>query len=45
MLIGISNFIGLRYVLFEKEEERFPEIAAEIVNILDGGLFKNKEEK
>lgn len=40
MLIGISNFVGLRYAVFEDNSQRFPEIAEEIVNILDAGLFK-----
>lgn len=44
MLIGISNFVGLRYAIFEDNTERFPEIAEQIVQILDGGLFKNKED-
>lgn len=44
MLIGISNFVGLRYAIFEDNTERFAEIAEQIVQILDGGLFKNKED-
>lgn len=39
MLMGISNFIGLRYVLFEEADD-FDRIADEVVKILDDGLFQ-----
>lgn len=45
MLMGISNFIGLRYALFEEAQD-FGKIADEVVRVLDEGLFtKNSEMK
>ncbi len=38
MLMGISNFIGLRYILFEETKD-IEGIAEEIVRILEKGLF------
>ncbi len=38
MLMGISNFIGLNYVMF-KETDNFDPIVDEVIEILDKGLF------
>jgi AcrR family transcriptional regulator len=38
MLMGISNFIGLNYVMF-KETTDFDPIVDEVITILDKGLF------
>lgn len=38
MLMGISNFIGLNYVMF-KETKDFDPIVDEVITILDKGLF------
>jgi AcrR family transcriptional regulator len=38
MLMGISNFIGLNYVMF-KETDNFDPIVNEVIEILDKGLF------
>lgn len=38
MLMGISNFIGLNYVMF-KETENFDPVVDEVIEILDKGLF------
>ena len=38
MLMGISNFIGLNYVMF-KEPTDFDPIVDEVITILDKGLF------
>lgn len=37
-LMGISNFIGLRYVMF-KDNENLDKVADEVMNMLDRGLF------
>lgn len=42
MLMGISNFIGLRYVMFqEPEQEKLEQICTEIIEVLDRGLFNS----
>lgn len=38
MLMGISNFIGLNYVMFS-ETENFDRVVDEVIQILDQGLF------
>lgn len=38
MLIGISNFIGLRYAIFDGEEDLDP-IMDDIISILEKGMF------
>lgn len=38
MLIGISNFIGLRYAIFDKEEDLGP-IMDDIISVLEKGMF------
>lgn len=38
MLIGISNFIGLRYAIFDKEDNLEP-IMDDIMKVLEKGLF------
>lgn len=38
-MMGVSNFIGLRYVMFDNTEN-LEEIADEVIRILDEGLFK-----
>ncbi len=38
MLMGVSNFLGLRYVMF-KEDEDLERIADLAINIIDKGLF------
>lgn len=38
MLIGISNFIGLRYAIFDKEEDLDP-VLDDIINVLAKGIF------
>lgn len=39
MLMGISNFIGLNWIMF-KDENDFDKIVDEVINILDKGMFK-----
>lgn len=38
MLIGISNFIGLRYAIFDQEEDLDP-IMDDIIAVLEKGMF------
>lgn len=38
MLIGISNFIGLRYAIFDQEEDLEP-IMDDIIAVLEKGMF------
>lgn len=38
MLMGISNFIGLNYVMFSETED-FDTVVDEVIRILDKGLF------
>lgn len=38
-LMGVSNFIGLRYVMFDDIDD-LEAVATEVINVLDEGLFK-----
>lgn len=38
MLMGVSNFLGLRYAIF-KEDEDLEEIADLVIDVIDKGLF------
>ena len=38
LLMGIVNFIGLRYVFFKKDRD-LEEVVDEVMKVLDGGLF------
>lgn len=38
LLMGISNFIGLNWVMF-KETDNFDYVVDQVINILDKGLF------
>ncbi len=42
MLMGISNFVGLRYALFDSMSD-LDRIADEVIKILDQGIFTDKE--
>lgn len=39
VLMGISNFIGLRYAMFDQDRD-LEEVADEVIKIIDLGLFK-----
>ena len=39
VLMGISNFIGLRYTLFSKSDD-LEEVVDEVLKILENGIFK-----
>lgn len=42
MLMGISNFIGLKYVIFEDGHD-LEKIADQIIDLLHNGIFTNKQ--
>lgn len=42
MLMGISNFIGLKYVMFEEEED-FDRVVDQVIDILSHGMFRYDE--
>lgn len=41
MLMGIANFVGLRYVIFDKDPD-LEKVVDEIMRVLGGGLFIDK---
>lgn len=42
-LMGVSNFIGLKYVMFDEENIDYDHVVDQVINILENGLFiKNK---
>lgn len=42
VLMGIANFVGLRYTMFEKRED-FDDIASDVATIYNEGLFFPKD--
>jgi AcrR family transcriptional regulator len=38
-LMGVSNFIGLKYVMFDDDNTDFDKIVDQVIDILDKGLF------
>lgn len=38
-LMGVSNFIGLKYVMFDEENLDYDHIVDQVVNILEKGMF------
>lgn len=41
LLMGVSNFIGLKYVMFDDDDkEDFDKIVDEVIRILEEGMFK-----
>ncbi|WP_313134970.1 TetR/AcrR family transcriptional regulator [Anaerocolumna sp.] len=41
-LMGVSNFIGLKYVMFDEENMDFDKVVDQVVDILVNGMFKKK---
>ena len=41
VLMGISNFVGIRYTMFDKQDS-FEEIANDVAVILEKGLFTSE---
>ena len=44
ILMGISNFIGLKYVMFDEADD-FDQVVDQIIDILDNGLFQHGHQK
>jgi AcrR family transcriptional regulator len=42
ILMGISNFIGLKYVMFDEENIDYDHVVDQVINILENGLFIKK---
>jgi AcrR family transcriptional regulator len=42
LLMGISNFIGLKYVMFDEENLDYDLVVDQIIDILENGLFIKK---
>jgi hypothetical protein len=42
ILMGVSNFIGLKYVMFDDENKDYDYIVDQVIEILDKGLFIEK---
>lgn len=40
-LMGISNFIGLKYVMFDDDDADYDHVVDQVIDILDKGLFLN----
>jgi len=40
--MGVSNFIGLKYVMFDEENMDFDKVVDQVVDILVNGMFKKK---
>lgn len=41
LLMGVSNFIGLKYVMFDDDDkEDFDKVVDEVIRILEEGMFK-----
>ena len=41
-LMGVSNFIGLKYVMFDEENKDYEHVVDQVVDILINGLFTKK---
>lgn len=45
-LMGVSNFIGLKYVMFDEDkDDNLDEVVEKVMNILEAGMFLNKKSK
>lgn len=42
-LMGVSNFIGLKYVMFDEENKNYDQVVDQVISILEKGLFLKKE--
>lgn len=43
-LMGVSNFIGLKYVMFDDENSNFDQVVDDVIKILENGMFIKKSE-
>jgi len=45
-LMGVSNFIGLKYVMFDEDkDDNLDEVVEKVMDILEAGMFLNKKSK
>jgi AcrR family transcriptional regulator len=44
-LMGVSNFIGLKYVMFDEENKDYDHIVDQVIDILENGLFKKDRQE
>lgn len=42
LLMGISNFIGLKYVMFDEDNLDYDYVVDQVIDILENGMFKKK---
>lgn len=42
ILMGVSNFIGLKYVMFDEENINYDHIVDQVIDILEKGMFIKK---
>jgi AcrR family transcriptional regulator len=42
LLMGISNFIGLKYVMFDEENMDYDKVVDQVIDILENGMFTRK---
>jgi len=43
-LMGVSNFIGLKYVMFDDENKDFDQVVDKVIEIIECGLFNKQEQ-
>lgn len=43
LLMGVSNFIGLKYVMFQENEDSFDEVVDKVMEVLESGMFIRKD--
>lgn len=41
-LMGVSNFIGLKYVMFDEENMDYDHVIDQVIDILENGMFTKK---
>lgn len=42
-LMGVSNFIGLKYVMFDEENMDYDHVVDQVIDILENGMFKKNK--
>jgi hypothetical protein len=40
--MGVSNFIGLKYVMFDEDNNNFDGVVDKVMEILENGIFAEK---
>ncbi len=43
MLMGISNFIGLKYVMFDEDDNNIDKVVDDVISIIQRGMFVPKD--